>query len=242
MCRLLGLVAKDAVPIVDCLATAPRSLSTLSREHPDGWGVALSSVGDEGWRVFRSTERAHACAEFQRVATQGGAPIVIAHVRQKTVGHTSIENTHPFVRGRWVFAHNGTIRDLSALERRASASRLAEVRGDTDSERLFAFFLTRLDEAAATGGHDVELATGVLAEATRELRGIAELGAYNYLLSDGAALFAHRFGRTLHLLRREHATLVASEALTDEAWHAVEEGTFLRIDARGVAPRLLVAA
>jgi len=240
MCRLLGLVATNAVSFADCLATAPRSLSTLSREHPDGWGVALHSGSDQGWRVFRSTERAHACAEFGQVARSEGARVVIAHVRQKTVGPTAIENTHPFVRGRWVFAHNGTIRLLGELERRASSARLGEVRGDTDSERLFAFFLTRIDEAGLDARTDHDALARVLAEATRELRGIAELGAYNYLLSDGSALFAHRFGRTLHLLRRQGATLVASEALTDEPWEAVAEGTFLRVD--GPAPSLSVLA
>lgn len=32
---------------------------------------------------------------------------VLAHVRRAAVGHTSIENTHPFQHGRWIFAHSG---------------------------------------------------------------------------------------------------------------------------------------
>lgn len=237
------MVARRAVSIVDCLATAPRSLSTLSHAHPDGWGVALHSGDAQGWRVYRSTERAHACAEFGKVARDDGARIVIAHVRQKTVGHTSIENTHPFVRGPWVFAHNGTIRDLGQLERRASTARLAEVRGDTDSERLFAFFLTRLDEAglSVSDASNRDEAGDVIAESTKELRSIADLGAYNYLMSDGNVLFAHRFGRTLHILNRDCATLVASEALTDEPWEVVEEGTFVRIGG-GLAPTTSILA
>ena len=73
MCRLLGIVGKRAVPVSECLTTAKRSLSVLSREHPDGWGIALHSRSAEGWRVHRSTERAHACGEFRRVAEEGAA-------------------------------------------------------------------------------------------------------------------------------------------------------------------------
>jgi predicted glutamine amidotransferase len=50
MCRILGIVAQDEAKFQFCLSDAPRSMVTLSREHPDGWGVAV--YGDErGWTV-----------------------------------------------------------------------------------------------------------------------------------------------------------------------------------------------
>jgi predicted glutamine amidotransferase len=230
MCRLLGIVGKRAVPVSECLTTAKRSLSVLSREHPDGWGVALHSRTSAGWRVHRSTERAHACGEFRRVAEEGAAEVVIAHVRQKTVGHTSIDNTHPFTRGRWVFAHNGTVRRIDVLEGRSSRRRLREIQGDTDTERLFAFFLSRLDEAGLADEPASAATDRVVAEATRELRGCEELGAWNYLLSDGKVLYAHRFGRSMCVLARRDAVLVASEPITDEPWAEVPEGALLRVE------------
>lgn len=36
---------------------------------------------------------------------------LIAHVRAKTVGKNSIENTHPFNRGKYILAHNGTLKN-----------------------------------------------------------------------------------------------------------------------------------
>ncbi len=241
MCRLLGIVAKRDVPVLECLTSAPRSLSTLSREHPDGWGIALYSTEDRAWRVHRNTARASDCSEFRRVAAAGSASLVIAHVRQKTVGRTALANTHPFERGRWVFAHNGTIRRTEALSALVSPERHAEIEGDTDTERLFAFFLTRLDEAGLADSPASDATDRVLARATRELRAIADFGAWNYLLSDGLALYAHRFGRTLHMLRRHEAVLVASEAPTDEPWTVVEEGTFVRID-RADKPEVAILA
>jgi glutamine amidotransferase len=172
--------------------------------------------------------------------------VLVAHVRQKTVGPTRIENTHPFEREGWLFAHNGTVKALDLVRAGASKARLAEIQGDTDSEVLFAFFLSRLDEAGLSkldGEPARAAATTVLEEATRKLRE-ANVGAFNFLLTDGATCFAHRFGRSLFILertphghgsaphwsRRRHAVLIASERMTDEAWHEVPDGTLMRVD------------
>ncbi len=241
MCRLLGIVANRDLPILDCLTAAPRCLSTLSRQHPDGWGIALYSNEALAWRVHRSVARAYECSEFRSVAASAHASVVIAHVRQKTVGTTALANTHPFCRGPWVFAHNGTIKRITDLTKLASPERLAEIEGETDTERLFAFFLTRLDEAGLGSAPASDATTRVLARATRELRALEDFGAWNYLLSDGRVLYAHRFGRTLHMLRREDAVLIASEALTDEPWIPIEDGTFVRIE-RNERPEVDVLA
>src|SRR5690606_16208871 len=130
--------------------------------------------------------------------------LLVAHVRQKTVGSTRLENTHPFERDGWIFAHNGTITGVDAVRAGASRARLAEVTGDTDSEVLFAHLLTRLDEAGLTrlDGEDArEAATRIVDRAARELRD-AGVGAFNFLLSDGRTCFAHRFGRSLYMLER----------------------------------------
>ncbi len=81
------------------------------------------------------------------------------------------------------------------------------------------------------------------------------VGAFNFLLSDGGSGFVHRFGRSLFLLERRpnaeqpsstrmpswtprrHAVLVASDRLTDEPWQELPEGTFLRVD-RDPAPTI----
>ena len=80
--------------------------------HADGWGVALY----EGKFASSFLEPRPACesamANFIRdnpIKTL----LAVAHVRKKTRGRASLENTHPFKRvlwGRhWVFAHNGTL-------------------------------------------------------------------------------------------------------------------------------------
>lgn len=280
MCRLVGVVASEITEFGLVLKEAPRSLAILSAKHPDGWGIAAHghpdavpppsdrSPHDGGWRVHKGTDPAGECKRFTEIAARSAGTVLIAHVRQKTVGPTSIANTHPFVQSGWVFAHNGTLVDHASLRARTSSERLAQIRGDTDSEALFAYLLTKLDEAGLTrlgaSAAAREEATRVIALATRELRD-AKAGAFNFLLSDGTSCFVHRFGRTLFLLertphdrpssrdasepapgsrpwtQRRHAVLVASERLTEEAWSEVPEGTLLRIDRGPTAPRIVWA-
>lgn len=230
MCRMFGLVASRPVAQRALLSDAPRSLGALSREHPDGWGVALAE-GSE-WRIQKSVRCAAACKRYDALSRSARASLAIAHVRQKTVGQTALENTHPFRRGRFVLAHNGTVRDGDGLAARTSAERLRELEGQTDSERLFAFLMSFVDAAG-----DTEIG---LARAVCELLERSDPGSMNFLLSDGRRLFAFRWGRTLFTLRRgpsRHrasrrtpAVVVASERLTDEPWVEVEQGTLLVVE------------
>lgn len=203
---MFGMAATTAVSPRALLHDAPRSLRALSREHPDGWGIAVHSAD---WQVERSTTCADACARFAAVADRA-ASLVIAHVRKATVGPVSLANTHPFVRGRFAFAHNGTL-DTRPLA--IAADHAAAITGDTDSERLFAYLLTCLD-----GG---SLARGAAS--------LAGLGSASFLLSDGTHLYAHRLGRALYTLHRPGIALVASEPLTDEPWHELPDGALVEV-------------
>jgi glutamine amidotransferase len=122
-----------------------------------------------------------------------------------------------------VFAHNGTVNDVAALVAASAPERLAQIEGETDSERLFAFVLTHIDRA-----RDVERG---IAAAVRALHALSDLGSASFLLSCGTRLYAHRFGRSLYTLARGEVSLVASERLTDDAWLEVPERSLLSLDA-----------
>jgi glutamine amidotransferase len=264
MCRLLGVVSSETTDYRFSLREAPQSLAALSPEHPHGWGLAVHDEED-GWDLHRHPACARDDARFETLAARARGKVLLAHIRKATVGGSSLSNTHPFRRGRWVFAHNGTIGDVAYLERGTSDRRRREVEGDTDSERFFAFLLTALDEVG--GGDGTEHAAdgavdGVLGRVLGPALARTSFGAANFLLSDGAVLFAHRFGRTLHLLERgagdqvrveresaeteavlgtpwgvrRLAVLVASERMTDEPWRELGERALIRIDG-GARPR-----
>lgn len=228
MCRMFALASARSISARALLRDAPRSLCTLSNEHPDGWGVAMHDGA--GWDLHRSTACAARCDRFAELAERVSARLVIAHIRQKTVGPTSLANTHPFRRGAFVFAHNGTVRPtaLASLVALASPARLAEVAGDTDSERLFAFVLTRIDAAPT-------IEAGVTS-AVRTLHGLEDPGTANFLLSCGTRIYAHRLGRSLFAIergddRRALAVAVASERLTAEPWRELPERSLVALEA-----------
>lgn len=266
MCRLLGVVASELTEFGLGLTGAPRCLATLSREHPDGWGIAIHNASPlatpeafvpDAWDLHRGIAPAGNDERFRALAAQSKGHVLVAHIRQKTVGPTRLENTHPFVRDGWVFAHNGTIKQTDGIRAACSERRLAEIAGETDSELFFAFLMTKMDERGL--GHLTSEAQRtaleeLLRSLTHELRE-AQVGAFNFLLSDGTTMFAHRFGRSLHVLdrspgdpvratralshgatlhtpwtTRRHAILVASERITDEPWREVPDGELLRIE------------
>jgi predicted glutamine amidotransferase len=259
MCRLLGIAASEPTDFKIVLREAARSLATLSREHRDGWGIAVFDQQTGGWRLDRGVACAGEDERFHRLALGSRGEILVSHVRQKTVGETSLVNTHPFERGRWIFAHNGTVKDLAWLRSKTSPERLVEIRGETDSELLFAWLLTHLDQAGVTHSPASPATDRAMAGAIRAARDRPDFGAYNFLFSDGSSLYAHRFGRTMHLLergphdaarsrrtsrdgtvvetpwsQRQRAVFVASERMTDEPWQNIEDGVLLRIDRRPI--------
>jgi predicted glutamine amidotransferase len=266
MCRLIGIVANEPTEFRIVLREAPRSLAALSREHRDGWGIAVFDACAGTWRVEKGVACAGEDERFHRLAVGTRGELLVSHIRQKTIGDTSLVNTHPFARGRWIFAHNGTVKEVDWLRAGASPERLAEIAGETDSELLFAWMLTRLDEAgvsASPADADTDRALGAIARAGRERPGF---GAFNFLLSDGATTYAHRFGRSMFLLERRpedavvssrtsrdgtvletpwsparSAIFVASERITDEPWQSIEDGTLLRIE-RAPAPNWRLVA
>jgi predicted glutamine amidotransferase len=244
MCRLLGVVSTEIIDYSSPLLRSQRSLAELSTEHPHGWGVAVHDGGGD-WDIQRGTACAKLDGRFHEVAARARGRTLIAHVRRRTVGALNLENTHPFQRGRWVFAHNGTIPETEPLTHRTSGQRRREIEGQTDSERLFALLLTAIDRAGGTDGA-MRAAPGAvdetLAAAVADLTARPSFGAANFLCGDGEVLYAFRYGRTLHVLERDAspdrgaAVLVASERLTDEAWNEVTEGALLRVDG-GARPR-----
>lgn len=250
MCELLGMECNLPTDIVFSF-TGFALRGGKTGPHADGWGLALY----EGKFARSFLEPVPACdsamAEFIR-KNPIKTLLAVAHVRKKTRGRPSIENTHPFKRvlwGRdWVFAHNGT---LPRIKRRPL--RIEEPVGDTDSEHAFCWMIEQLRSA---------FPAGYPRNPRRLWRLIAELGAelgaegkFNFLLADGQHLYA-RCGTQLCYIVREspfgRATLrdaeiqidfsavttakdriavVATEPLTrDETWQIGQPGSLWVFD------------
>ncbi len=241
MCQLLGMNCN--VPTDICFSFAGFSArGGQTDEHVDGWGIAFFE--GVGCRMFLDVlpSNASPIAELVRQYPIKSKQIV-AHIRKATRGIVSLENCHPFQRelwGRyWVFAHNGTLEGFEA-----EAGDYYRAVGTTDSEAAFCSMLEALRRRYPTAEPPKSEIYAALSETTAELR---RFGTFNYLLSDGNALYAHCSTKLYYVLRQspfpaahlidcdltvdfasvttpnDKVAVIATLPLTDnEAWKAIE--------------------
>jgi len=221
--------------------------------HGHGWGVAehpngVPFVEKQAWAAYHGEH-------FKKTAARVYSKNVIAHVRRATVGPPSIENTHPFVHGTWLFAHNGTIPYFDQVREPLLAAldplHRTEIKGSTDSEHIFRYLMT-------LWGHDPQRP---LMETLR--MGLEQIIAWcgevepersislNVLWTNGEQMVGSRLNRTLWYLERDgivhceicgqthvhhdpkqhyRALEIASEPITHEKWLQVPNGTVFVVD------------
>jgi len=193
MCQLLGMNANTPTDLVFSFT----GFSRRAEEHKDGFGIAFFEGA--GVRLFVDAQSAELSPVAEMVRHY---PIhssnVIAHIRKATQGRVALTNTHPFQRelwGRyWVFAHNGDLKNYAPQLHGAFRPV-----GDTDSERAFCWLMQELAKAHA-GVPSINELTATLAELVPR---IAAHGSFNFMLSNGQALWAH-CSTHLHYLLRQH--------------------------------------
>ncbi|MDL2354928.1 MAG: class II glutamine amidotransferase [Pseudomonadota bacterium] len=196
MCQLLGMNCNVPTDIVfSFTGFAMRGGHTDT--HHDGWGIAFFEGA--GVRHFVDHQAAVASPVAELIKRY---PIksknVIAHIRKATQGHVALENCHPFVRelwGRyWVFAHNGDLKEFAPV-----LSGAFRPVGSTDSELAFCFLLQELRARFGDVAPPLAQLRAALAELVRQ---VAAHGAFNLMLSDGSALFAHCSTRLCYVVRQ----------------------------------------
>ncbi len=251
MCQLLGMNCNTPTDVLFSFAGfAQRGGRT--DHHADGWGIAFFEGGRDGKHQGLRHFVDHLPASESPVAELVRRyPVksenVIAHIRKATQGEVSLANCHPFVRELWghywVFAHNGDLKDFHP---RLHGS--FHPVGTTDSERAFCYILQELAKSHAGLPSIAELTLTL-----RELAAaIAPHGTFNFLLSNGRALWAHA-STSLHYVLRQHpfthahlsdddmavnfaelatpqdrvAVVVTQPLTTDEAWEKMHAGQLL---------------
>ncbi len=248
MCQLLGMNSRLPATL-NLSFTGFAQRGGCTGHHADGWGIAFFESDGEspgkGLRCFVDKDSASTSVLANMLRTY---PIkshnVIAHVRKATVGEVKLENCHPFVRelwGRyWVFAHNGDLKNYAP----ALHSSFRPV-GNTDSELAFCWLMQELSKSHA-GVPSVEELSRTLRELVPQ---IAKFGTFNFLLSNGQALWTHASTNLYYLVRQypfgevhlkdedlrlnlaEHngpndrvAIIVTEPLTTNEVWTQMESG------------------
>src|SRR5215216_4737603 len=218
MCRVFGCVAAEPIWIRHELLEAENPIIRQSEDHDSGWGMAVYERPDgSDLKLVRFPEAAHSDGSFVRATSMRGRMFNV-HVRRATMGGLSLVNTHPFSLGTYSFSHNGTIVRYPRLLEPGVSRPI----GDTDSEHLFNLLMS---------GYDPGEPIDCLRQAVRFAVERSDFSGLNFLFCDGERLFAYRLGIfELHWLARPGQLLVASEKVTDEAWHSVQQDVLLVLD------------
>jgi glutamine amidotransferase len=207
-------------------AWAPRR-QTHGVMNVDGFGVGWYVPGDPTPARHRGVGPVWADETFAELARVIGSTAFLAALRSATEGmaHGPAASA-PFRHGRWLFSHNGAIRDWDTAVVRLAAGldpvRLARLEVSTDSALLWVMVTQALD----AGADPAQALAGAVRRA-----GDAGGERLNLLLTDGTGIWATAFGASL--VTRRHAgepggVVVASEPYDDEpGWADVPDASLV---------------
>lgn len=112
----------------------------------DGFGIGWYGHPDELPFRYRSVHPAWNDRNLREAARAIRSRMFIAHIRAATDTPVQETNCHPFRHGRWLFVHNGLIRDFHKLRRdltmKVDPALFPTLEGSTDSELMFRLALT----------------------------------------------------------------------------------------------------
>ena len=218
----------------------------------DGFGVGWYEPDSETPAVFRSIEPAWNDRNVREVASHVRSPLFLSHIRASTGTAVQQTNCHPFRYDKWLWVHNGLVRDFHLVKRDLSLavdeSLYPYIEGSADSETLFYLALTfGLEDDPPKA---VERMVGFVEEVGHR-HGVEHPIQMTIGTSDGKSVWAFRYSsegdsrtlfystdvrtvRELHpelevlQLVSEETRIVVSEPLGDlsGAWNEVPESSY----------------
>lgn len=152
MCRLFAQISPRPADAGHFLADSCFSLlkqSNFNKKNPqkDGWGIGY--FGNNGTALVSKSAKAvyQESGRFKQLARSLRSQVIIGHLRAASnpLGLSrrrliTEKNSQPFTDGRWLFAHNGTLRIPREIAARLGSQR-TKVSGDNDSEIYFRQFM-----------------------------------------------------------------------------------------------------
>lgn len=208
MCRLVAYLGRPTllenvlvIPKNSIVMQSLHARETNLRTNGDGFGVGwyAPQVSSDP-ALFTSISPAWNDRNLLNLTAKIKSPCFFAHVRSASSGGVTNYNCHPFVYGDWMLMHNGEISNFVGLKRHIR--HLLEddiynwIKGDTDSEHLFALFLQL---AKGKDLSKLSVAADVLQETIQIIQGLVkEYGQkgpsyFNICLTDGRKMVATRY-------------------------------------------------
>src|SRR5262249_41816835 len=144
--------------------------------------------------VFHSVEPAWNDRNLRELAAHVESPLFLAHIRASSGSPIQQTNCHPFRHGRWLWMHNGVVREFPTVKRdlvlAIDPSLYASIEGSPDSELFFFLALTlglEDDPPAA-----VAAAVGLIEETGRR-HGVEHPIQMTVATTNGEKLWAFRY-------------------------------------------------
>lgn len=209
MCRLLAYLGQPI--LLDKFLYEPQnsmitqSFNAKELEEPlngDGFGIGwyAKDVSIEP-AVFVSIYPAWNNRNLRYLSGKIQTDCMVAHVRAASVGEVMESNCHPFHFGRAVMAHNGGVEEFSKIKRPLRELLHDEyylwIKGQTDSEHLFALFLQYLhakgDDYNADDVADAFEQMIATVKGLMEKQGILEDAYLNMVYMDGERMIGLRY-------------------------------------------------
>lgn len=272
MCRFIAYKGTE-VTLNDIVISPTNSLVEQSKDakkrkkplNGDGFGLSWYPTHDDPFPArFVSIEPAWSNQNLQQIASKVRSQCFFAHVRDASVGMpVSQANCHPFNFQKYTFMHNGRL-DQFAKFRRDILNQLSNqafdlVKGNTDSECIFALFLDTIEFADNLSTDDIKNALYLVIKKIIDIRVAAEANTnafINLAVSDGTSLVATRYATdrnsqpaslfygvgaleltsgkdfSLHGANTNKTVIISSEPLTEEVtdWIKVERNHSVVVD------------
>lgn len=200
----------------------------------DGFGVGWYGDDPEPG-LYRSVIPAWSDRNLRELAAHVRSGLFLAHIRASTGTAVQQTNCHPFRHGRWLWMHNGLIREFSAIKRDLTIAidpaLFPSIEGSTDSELMFylAISLGLKDDPLSA----VERMAGLI-QKTAQRHAIESVLRMTLATTDGERLWVFRYstdGRPgslfcstgVRMLRELYPDNSRLEGISDESRLVVSE-------------------
>jgi len=164
------------------LAERGKVLPNAEPGHKHGWGIVYyqnhtpTYLGRQPTNAMEDSRYEEFCERLDQLRATG---ILLAHLRKPSSEYKDVklENTQPFIRGEWCFAHNGTIHGFN--------EEVAGLQGTTDSEKLFRVLLQDKENS----DYSIEKA---IEKTVQRVRKEYSYSSMTFILSNGKRIYAYR--------------------------------------------------
>ena len=258
MCRFVAHLSKKSRLLAEILTHQPYSLIRQSRHaregnymlNADGFGIAwyTRAITPES-ALYKSILPIWNDANLCSLVNHTTSKCFISHIRAATAGGIGLVNCHPFVQGRFSFAHNGDLGSFAKIKQplieQLPNEYFLNIKGQTDSEYFFALVLSLLGDEPSPGVNKqleaIKQAIRIVIKLQQQANVEPSL-MLNVTFSDGEHLIATRFkllashqdALSLYFTDKYQAednpgVTIASEPLDDEQdkWQEVPENHFI---------------